>query len=199
MNQIVVATRNPGKLREFRSLLATTGWRVLSLVDAAIDIEAEETGTTFAENARQKALVYSRETALPVLADDSGLEVFALGGRPGLHSARYAGDGADDSQRIGKLLSQLAQAAGGRDARFVCVLALAKRGRLIDEAEGECRGVIADAPRGTHGFGYDPVFLFPELGKTYAELSEEEKNRVSHRARAVASLLEHLAGGMELG
>jgi XTP/dITP diphosphohydrolase len=199
MTQIVVATRNPGKVKEFRSLLATTGWEVLGLADAAIAIEAEETGTTFAENARQKALAYSHETELPVLADDSGLEVSALGGRPGIHSARYAGDGADDSRRIAKLLSELAQAAGGRSARFVCALALARRGRLILEAEGECRGVIADAPRGTHGFGYDPVFLFPELGKTYAELSEEEKNRVSHRARAVASLLELLAGGIELG
>jgi len=199
MTQIVAATSNPGKLKEFRSLLATAGWEVFALADVAISIEAEETGTTFAENARQKAAAYSRETDLPVLADDSGLEVSALGGRPGVHSARYAGDGTDDSQRIAKLLSELAQAAGGRDARFVCALALAKRGRIIVEAEGECRGVIADTPRGTHGFGYDPVFLFPELGKTYAELSEEEKNRVSHRARAVASLLDLLAGGMELG
>jgi XTP/dITP diphosphohydrolase len=199
MTQIVVATRNPGKLKEFRSLLAGTGWEVLGLADAGITIEAEETGATFAENARQKALEYSRETDLPVLADDSGLEVFALGGRPGIHSARYAGDGAEDSQRIAKLLSELAQAAGGRGARFVCALALARRGRLILKAEGDCRGVITDAPRGTRGFGYDPVFLFPELGKTYAQLSEEEKNRVSHRARAVASLLELLAGGIELG
>jgi len=199
MTQIVVATRNPGKLKEYRSLLADTGWKVLGLGDAGVTIEAEETGTTFVENARQKALAYSRETDLPVLADDSGLEVFALGGRPGIHSARYAGDGADDSQRMAKLLSELEHAAGGRDARFVCALALARRGRLVVEAEGECRGVIADAPRGTHGFGYDPVFLFPELGKTYAELSEEAKNRVSHRAHAVASLLELLAGGIELG
>jgi len=196
---IVLATRNPGKLREFRSLLAATGWEVLGLTDAGVSADAEETGTTFQENARQKALAYSQETDLPVLADDSGLEVYALGGRPGIHSARYAGDGASDSQRIAKLLAELEHAAGGRAARFFCALALARRSHLILEVEGECRGAITDAPRGTRGFGYDPVFLFPELGRTYAELSDEEKNRVSHRARAVAALLELLAGGTELG
>jgi XTP/dITP diphosphohydrolase len=199
MKEIVVATRNPGKLREFRSLLAATGWEVLGLADAEIATDAEETGATFLENARQKALTYSRATDLPVLADDSGLEVFALGGRPGIHSARYAGDGADDSQRIAKLLAELEHAAGGREARFVCALALAHRGGLVLEVEGECRGIITDAPRGAHGFGYDPVFYFPELGRTCAELGEEEKNRVSHRARAVAALLELLAGSIELG
>ncbi len=199
MTEIVVATRNAGKLREFRSLLAATGWQVLGLVEAGIPVDAEETGSTFADNARQKALAYSLETDLPVLADDSGLEVFALGGRPGVHSARYAGDGASDAGRIEKLLVELRDVAGGRDARFVCALALARRGRLIVEVEGECRGVVTDAPRGTQGFGYDPVFLFPELGRTYAELSAEEKNRVSHRALAVAALLQRLAGGIELG
>ncbi len=199
MTEIVIATRNKGKLREFRSLLAATGWEVLGLADAGISADAEETGSTFSENARQKALAYSLETDLPVLADDSGLEVFALGGRPGIHSARYAGSGAGDAERIEKLLVELKDAEGGRGARFVCALALALRGRLVLEVEGECRGVITDAPRGTHGFGYDPVFYFPELGQTYAELSAEKKNRVSHRARAVAVLLQLLAGGAELG
>ena len=199
MTEVVVATRNKGKLREFETLLTATGWAVLGLADAGISVDPEETGATFSENARQKALAYSRETALPVLADDSGLEVFALGGRPGIHSARYAGNGAGDAARIEKLLAELQNATGGRDARFVCALALARGGRLIVEAEGECRGAITDAPRGTQGFGYDPVFLFPELGRTYAELSAQEKNRVSHRARAVAALLQRLAGGIELG
>jgi XTP/dITP diphosphohydrolase len=199
MTEIVVATRNQGKLGEFRSLLAATGWKILGLADAGISSDAQETGHTFSENALQKALSYSRETDLPVLADDSGLEVFALGGRPGIHSARYAGEGAGDPQRMAKLLAELEHAAGRRDARFVCALALARRGRLILEVEGECRGLISDAPRGAHGFGYDPVFFFPQLGRTYAELGEEEKNRVSHRARAVAALLELLAGGADLG
>jgi XTP/dITP diphosphohydrolase len=199
MTGIVVATRNKGKLREFRSLLAATGWEVLGLADVGISVDAEETGSTFSENARQKSLACSRETTLPVLADDSGLEVRALGGRPGIHSARYAGDGASDAERIAKLLAELRDSPGGREARFVCALAFARRGRLILEVEGDCRGVITDAPRGTQGFGYDPVFLFPELGRTYAELSAEEKNRVSHRAAAVTALLQLLAGGVELG
>jgi XTP/dITP diphosphohydrolase len=199
MTEIVIATRNKGKLREFRSFLAAAGWEVLGLADVGISVDAEETGSTFSENARQKALKYSLETDLPVLADDSGLEVFALAGRPGIHSARYAGDGASDAVRIEKLLAELRDAAGGRDARFVCALALARRGQLLLEVEGECRGVIADAARGTRGFGYDPVFLFPELGRTYAELNAEEKNLISHRAHAVMALLQRLAGGTELG
>ncbi len=199
MAELVVATRNRGKLSEFRSLLAAAGWQVLGLAEAGISADAEETGATFSENARLKALACSHETDLPVLADDSGLEVFALGGRPGIHSARYAGNGASDAELIDKLLAELGNVAVSRDARFVCALALARRGRLVLEVEGECHGIIAAAPRGTHGFGYDPVFLFPELGRTYAELSAEEKNRVSHRARAVAALLQRLAGGIELG
>ncbi len=197
--QLVVATRNAGKLREFRSLLAATGWQVLGLQDVKINTDIEETGTTFAENARQKAVVYSRETDYPVLADDSGLEVFALGGRPGVVSARYAGGSATDAERIAKLLAELDRTRRRRDARFVCALALARRGHVLLEAEGECVGVIAREPRGDRGFGYDPVFLFPRLGKTYAELSEEEKNACSHRGRAIRQLLTRLAARLELG
>jgi len=189
---IVVATRNAGKLREFRSLLTSLGSRILSLNDLSLDVELEESGDGFAENARLKAVGYSCLTPYPVLADDSGLEVEALGGRPGIHSARYAGPGASDSDRISKLLGELENAAGSRSARFVCALALAQDGVLLLETAGECRGIIAKGPRGTNGFGYDPVFLFPELGKTYAELSEPEKNQYSHRARATASLLGQL-------
>ena len=185
---IVIATRNDGKLREFRSLLASSGLSVLSLKDIGLDRDFKETGRSFAENARQKALACSARTDLPLLADDSGLEVFALDSRPGIYSARYAGAGATDDQRIRKLLDELAGHEGDRSARFVCALALARRGELMLETEGECRGEIARGPRGSNGFGYDPIFYFPELGKTYAELTEAEKNRHSHRAHAIAAL-----------
>ncbi len=127
-----------------------------------------------------------------MLADDSGLEVEALGGRPGIFSARYGGPGASDEDRVRKLLKELESSAGERNARFVCSLALAQGGRLLLESEGECRGTIAKEPRGTNGFGYDPIFLFPALGRTYAELSQAEKNIHSHRSRAVASLLRQI-------
>jgi XTP/dITP diphosphohydrolase len=187
LKKIVVATRNDGKLREFHNLLSPLGGSILSLKDLAIAVDPEETGSTFAENARLKAVAYSRHTHFPVLADDSGLEVAALGGRPGIHSARYAGPGASDAERIRKLLGELQ--GKERPARFFCALAVALEGELLLESEGECRGVIAEEPHGTNGFGYDPIFFFPELVKTCAELSEGEKNLHSHRSRAVASLL----------
>jgi len=189
---IVVATRNQGKLREFQRLLLPLNCDILSLADMSIVEEFEETGPTFAENARIKAVSYSRLVPFPVLADDSGLEVAALGGRPGVRSARYAGKDASDSDRVQKLLEELARNGGGREARFACNLALARQGALLYESEGECQGIICAEPRGTNGFGYDPVFFFPNLGKTFAELSEAEKNQLSHRARAVASLLHQL-------
>ena len=189
---LVVATHNKGKFQEFSALLAPAEWRLLSLEDLRVVDEPAETGTAFAENARIKAVQYSRQIEHAVLADDSGLEVAALGGRPGIGSARYGGPGATDRDRIDQLLQDLAPLPGQRQARFVCALALAKRGALILEAHGECRGEIALEPRGAKGFGYDPVFLFPELGRTYAELEPAEKNRVSHRARAVTALLQQI-------
>jgi XTP/dITP diphosphohydrolase len=186
---LVIATRNQGKLREFRDLLRPLGSAVLSLSDISVDAEPEESGSSFAENARLKAIEYSRFTRFPVLADDSGLEVVALGGAPGIRSARYAGEGASDTDRIRKLLAEIGKAGGKREARFVCALALAQEGILLKEADGECAGIIIDEPRGTNGFGYDPIFLFPQLNKTFAELSEDEKNQHSHRSKAVASLL----------
>ncbi len=193
LEPIVVATRNAGKLREFRALFEPAGWRLLmGLDEAGIRAEFEETGTSFRENAAQKALACSRATDLPVLADDSGLEVFALGGRPGIYSARYAGPGATDADRNRKLLAELDGAGADRAARFVCALALARTGELLAEAEGECRGTIGWLPRGVNGFGYDPIFQLPELGRTYAELTDEEKNRLSHRARAAAALVARL-------
>src|SRR5512136_864368 len=151
-HKLVIATRNPGKLREFCSLLAPAGLEVAGLSDVSLETDCDETGLSFAENARQKALFYSRECDLPVLADDSGLEVFALGGRPGIFSARYAGPGATDAQRIERLLTELKAAGGDRAARFVCALALGLQGEVLLESEGECRGVIADRPSGTNGF-----------------------------------------------
>lgn len=192
LTRIVIATRNGGKLREFRVLLAPMKSEVLSLEDASIDTDIEETGSSFTENARLKAISYSRFTRLPVLADDSGLEVTALDGRPGIHSARYAGPEASDADRVRKLLLELAEAAGERSARFVCALALSWDGELLLESEGQCSGIIGTEPRGTGGFGYDPVFIVPELNKTFAELSATEKNLYSHRSRAAASLLREL-------
>lgn len=191
VSALIIATRNQGKLREFRTLLQSLHCELLSLKDAGIEKDIEESGNSFAENARIKAIAYSRLTSLPVLADDSGLEVFVLGGRPGIHSARYAGANASDSDRIRKLLAELDQAGtgSGREARFVCSLAVAHAGALQMESEGECRGLIITEPRGSDGFGYDPIFLFPSLNKTFAELNESEKNQYSHRARAVAALL----------
>jgi non-canonical purine NTP pyrophosphatase (RdgB/HAM1 family) len=186
---VVVATRNSGKLREFQTLLEPLQCEVRSLRDLAIDEEFDETGRTFAENARIKACGYSRLTHFPVLADDSGLEVDALGGRPGIHSARYGGPGASDTDRIHKLLGELEFSNSGFSARFVCALALAQNGSLLYESKGCCAGIIIREPRGEQGFGYDPIFLFPKLGKTFAELNEAEKNQFSHRARAVSAML----------
>jgi len=186
---IVVATHNNGKLREFQNLLLPLKSKVLSLNDLTITNEFEESGNTFAENARSKAIDCSYLTQFPVLADDSGLEVEALGGRPGIFSARYAGPGASDSDRVCKILEEMENSSRGREARFVCALALAQEGHLLHECEGECRGTITKEPRGQNGFGYDPIFFFPELGKTFAELNETEKNQYSHRARAIALLV----------
>ena len=186
---IVIATRNRGKAREFGELLGARFERILDLDDIGFPGDVEEDGSSFAENARLKAVECSKACALPVLADDSGLEVFSLGGRPGIHSARYAGPGASDGEKIAKLLAELGVAASSREARFVCALALARSGKVLLETVGECRGRISEVPSGSGGFGYDPVFLLPELARTYAELPAEEKNRYSHRARAVDSLL----------
>ncbi|MGD0308255.1 MAG: RdgB/HAM1 family non-canonical purine NTP pyrophosphatase [Acidobacteriota bacterium] len=194
---MVLATHNRGKMREFRFLLEPHGWQVLGLDDIGIKKDVAETGASFGDNARLKAVAYSLNTDLPVLADDSGLEVLALAGRPGIQSARYAGPHASDSDRMLKLLLELKQSGGARTARFVCALALAQSGAVVLETEGECRGEIACEPKGNNGFGFDPIFFIPELGRTYAQLDEEEKNRCSHRARAVAALLAGLQSHAE--
>ncbi len=193
-----LASSNAGKLREFRALAASPGSPLELRIDAVPEFEGlpefAETAPTFAENAIGKALHYSRVVSGMVFADDSGLVVPALGGAPGVHSARYAGAGAASPQRIEKLLGELRGKSGQeRAAHFVCAIALAERGRALAVVTDRVDGRILEAPRGEGGFGYDPVFFFPPLGKTFAELLPEEKNQHSHRSRAFRKLLEFLA------
>jgi XTP/dITP diphosphohydrolase len=184
--KLLIATNNSGKLKELTGLLAGSPYTPVSLADVGISEEVAETGATFEENATIKANSYARMGAILTLADDSGLEVAALGGEPGVLSARYAGEGADDSQRIAYLLDKLHNVdEADRTARFRCVIALATPGGDARLFSGECKGRILRRPRGENGFGYDPVFLPEGLGKTMAELTEEEKNGVSHRSVAV--------------
>jgi XTP/dITP diphosphohydrolase len=175
-------------LREFAELAAespTQGFAIASLPDFAKFPVYEEAASTFAENAAGKALHYSKFTDEPVLADDSGLVVPTLGGAPGVHSARYAGPGATDADRVARLLREMKDLTGdARRARFVCVIVVAKQGRALAVVSDAAEGLIVSSPRGTNGFGYDPVFLFPEIGKTYAEASNSDKNRLSHRGKA---------------
>ena len=166
-------------------------WRTLDAYPQAV--APEETGATFAENARIKALGLARQLGAWVLADDSGLCVDALGGRPGVRSARYGGHGATDAQKVAKLLGELRDVPSERrGAAFVCAAAIASPERILLEAEGRCAGVLRFEPRGHNGFGYDPIFEDPESGATFAELPEEAKNRISHRGRALRQLAARL-------
>jgi XTP/dITP diphosphohydrolase len=197
--RLLVATRNPGKLKEYEELLAGLPIRLTYLDDEGIVEDVEETGGSFAENAVQKAREYAHLSGLSTLADDSGLEVDALGGEPGVHSARYAGAGATDEERYRLLLDKLRAVPGDeRSARFRCVVALAEPEGQTFTAEGVCEGRIAFTPQGDFGFGYDPVFYLPGYDKTMAQLPAEEKNRISHRAKAaqgIRPILETLIGG----
>jgi XTP/dITP diphosphohydrolase len=197
---ILVATTNPGKVRELRAMLdADVRWR--SLADFPRLGEVQEDGATFAENARKKATEYAEATGLWTLADDSGLVVDALGGAPGIKSARFSGDvppGTErktiDKRNIGKLLELLqAVPAQERAARFVCHLCLAAPGKVLIETQGAVEGLIVNEPAGTNGFGYDPVFFVPSLGKTVAQVSDEQKNAISHRGNAIRKLKPLLA------
>ncbi len=192
--KLLLATNNKGKVREYKSLLEGLDLELVTPAEAGISGEIEETGSSLEENARLKAVISAARSGLPALADDSGLEVDALGGEPGVRSARYAGEGASDTDRVLFLLSKLENVPDDkRSARFRCVIALATPKGEVEYCSGECRGVITREPRGGKGFGYDPVFFIPEMGKTMAELSFEEKNGISHRARAarqVRGLLE---------
>jgi len=185
MPTLLLGTRNLGKVREIASILADSGWSFSSLKEFANIATAEETGETFTANAIEKARFYATATGLLALADDSGLEVEALGGAPGVYSARYAGENASDADRRALLLSELAK-VNERRARFVSVVAIANsEGVVLNVSEGICEGTITFAPRGEGGFGYDPLFVPDGYDQTFAELPESVKNRISHRARAL--------------
>jgi non-canonical purine NTP pyrophosphatase (RdgB/HAM1 family) len=192
--RLLLASSNLGKLREYRELAAGTNLE-LDLIPNFHEIPPfEESAQTFAENAAGKALHYSRHTSEIVLADDSGLFVPALGGAPGVRSARYAGPNATDPDNVRKLLREMNGREGDdRRARFLCAIAIARHGRALAVVSDFVAGVLAEEPRGVGGFGYDPVFILPELGRTFAEVSPEEKDRFSHRGRAFRKLREVLA------
>lgn len=191
--RLIIATNNKDKVKEFRQLLQGCGWQLVSPSEAGVDLEVEESGQSYAENARLKAQAFSGASGLAAIADDSGLEVDALDGEPGaLHHVR-GWDGANQAERIAVLLDAMKTVpAGKRGARFRAVLVVAMPdGRFLEE-EATCEGTIGETPRGTGGFGYDPVFVLPPGGSTMAELSAGEKNRVSHRAIAAARMRDRL-------
>ena len=189
--RFVLATHNPGKLREMGEILKDFGIEVVSPKDLGITVDVEETGSTFAENAMLKAKAICKAADLPAIADDSGLCVDALNGAPGVYSARYGGEGLDDQGRYMLLLSSL-RGAPTRAAHFACAVACAFPNGDTLTAEGRCDGSIAYAPLGEGGFGYDPVFLLPGTGKTFGQLTQEEKSAVSHRGRALREFSEKL-------
>jgi len=194
--RILIATRNPGKVREFAQALAPEGFEVIGVDALADSDEVEETGETFAANARLKAEGYSNRTDMLVLADDSGIEVDALDGAPGVQSARYGGPGLDDDGRSRLLLRELEGVPDERrTARFRCVLALARGGKTLATFDGVIEGRINHGPEGQNGFGYDPLFFHPPSGCTTAQLSPAEKQQVSHRGQAIAALLNALHSG----
>ncbi len=189
--KVIAATKNKGKIKEMREILSPLGIEIVSQREAGIDIDAEESGDTFMKNALIKARAVAMISDSPVLADDSGLCVDCLGGAPGVRSARYAGEGASDGDKINKLLREI----GGnenRNAKFVTAAAFIFPDGKEVTAQGEVKGHITREPRGNNGFGYDPVFFSEELGKTFAESGDEEKNAVSHRNRALKNLYEKL-------
>lgn len=190
--KLLLATRNPGKVKEFTFLLRGAPFPLTSLDEEGIGLEVKETGHSLHENAQMKAAAYSGDRRFVVLADDSGLEVDALDGEPGPLSARYGGRNTD-AERIAFLLSRLEGVPWEkRAARFRCVIAIGAASKIVGLCEDECLGMIAFEPKGDGGFGYDPVFYLPELGKTVAELSIEEKGRVSHRGKAARKALQIL-------
>ena len=183
---LLVATKNQGKIEEYKVLLEDLSIALLGLTDVEIDITVDETGSSFEANAILKATQYATVASLLTLADDSGLVVDALEGRPGVHTARYGGSGLTPIDRYQLLLEEMRGIEWSRrTARFHCVIALAHKSALVGIAHGICEGMIADRPRGEGGFGYDPVFYLPEMGKTMAELSSAEKHEISHRGAAM--------------
>jgi len=194
MQTLLLGTRNPGKVREIESILADSGWSFTSLQSfPGVDTPAES-GATYVDNAILKARFYAVATGMCALADDSGLEVEALAGAPGVLSARYAGENASDADRRALLLSQIAKIPNiNRRARFVSVVTISDaRGSVLNVSEGICDGTIISSPRGDGGFGYDPLFVPDGYNQTFAELSEDVKNRISHRARALTNTRDFL-------
>ncbi|MCY7942103.1 XTP/dITP diphosphatase [Bacillus inaquosorum] len=189
MKEAIIATHNPGKVKEFKEILEPKGYDVKSLAEIGFTEEIEETGHTFEENAILKAEAVAKAVNKMVIADDSGLSIDNLGGRPGVYSARYAGEQKDDQANIDKVLSELKGIEKEqRTARFRCALAVSIPGEETKTVEGHVEGYIADEPRGEYGFGYDPIFIVKDKDKTMAELTSDEKNKISHRADALKKL-----------
>lgn len=191
--KLLLATNNQAKVREYKTLLQVLPFELVTLAELNITTAVDEVGESLEENARLKATVLAEQSQLLALADDSGLEVDALGGEPGRLSARYAGEGASDKDRVSYLLSRLQDVPWQkRSARFRCVIAIATAEGKVELCSGECQGFIAFEPRGKQGFGYDPIFYLPHLNKTMAELSLETKNQVSHRGEAAGKVYQVL-------
>ena len=194
MKKILLGSKNKGKIQEFQEAFQDSQIEILSLNDFPDCPDAPETGNSFEENASQKALFYQEFTGLPSLADDSGIEVDALGGAPGIYSARYAGEPANDLANNRKLLENLEGIPSEkRTGRFVCVLALAKNGQIVQLSRGTAEGIVLEAPQGENGFGYDPTFIPLGETRTYAQMSKEEKGALSHRRRAFNLFTAYLA------
>ena len=195
--RLLIATTNRGKLAEIRRILGSAPFELVTLEACPALTEPAETGATFAENARQKALYYAAATGLPAVAEDSGLEIDALDGAPGIHSARW--HGTDYAITFAHIYDALAaRGVRGSCARFVCAVALARGTQVVFEACGTVEGEIAPEPRGTRGFGYDPIFYYPPYGRTLGEVDDQEKIAVSHRGEAFRELVAHLAAHPEL-
>ena len=194
--RLLVATHNQGKVVEFRRMLSLDGVEVIGLADIGIEDEIEETGQTFRENASLKASSFARLAGIPTLADDSGLVIDYLSGRPGIRSARYAGEGSSDSERMEKVLSEMSDASSEqRTARFICALCVAdENGDPLAEVAGVCEGMIVHAPRGENGFGYDPIFQPNGFDKTVGELGADIKDSISHRSNAISKIIPFLQG-----
>ncbi|MED4804108.1 XTP/dITP diphosphatase [Bacillus atrophaeus] len=195
MKEAIIATHNPGKVKEFKDILAPKGYDVKSLADIGFLEEIEETGHTFEENAVLKTEAVAKAVNKMVIADDSGLSVDNLGGSPGVYSARYAGEQKDDAANINKVLQELKGIEKEqRTARFRCALAVSIPGKETKTVEGHVEGYIAEEPKGENGFGYDPIFIVKDKDKTMAELTSDEKNKISHRANALKKLSQLLEG-----
>lgn len=190
MKTIIVATKNKGKAKDFEAIFHPYGFKVLTLHDVADDMEIEETGSTFEENAVLKAEALAQRLEMFVIADDSGLAIDALNGAPGVYSARYAGEMKSDEENMDKVLDELSDVVDeNRTARFCCALALSGPNMETKTVFGTCEGVIAREKKGVNGFGYDPIFFVPTLGKMMAELTAEEKGAISHRGNAITNLI----------